>query len=126
MPDDLSVAGRAQVDSIDPDFRLPTAWKVTLGYDAELPWYGMIATAEIMRLRNRDGVFYKAINIGAYNPETGLYDAPTGTLFDGRGSYWCTIGGSTSSSNKNCGNNPGYTASGSGSTLPQPSSNPSR
>jgi hypothetical protein len=111
VPDDLSVAGRAVVDSIDPDFKLPTAWKVTLGYDTELPWYGLVATAEVMHLRNRDGVFYKAINIGAYNPETGLYDAATGTMFDGRGSYWCTMG-STSNSNKNCGNNPGYTSSG--------------
>lgn len=91
-----------QVDSIDPDFKLPTVWKASLGYDAELPWWGLIGTVEAQYLKNKDGVYYQAINIGALNAETGLYDAPTGTLADGRGSYWCTLG-NTSSGNKNCG-----------------------
>ncbi|QIL20164.1 TonB-dependent receptor [Thermomonas sp. HDW16] len=110
VPPNLSTTGRAQVDSIDPNFKMPTAWKLSLGYDVELPWAGLIGTAEIQHVRHKDAVFYKAINIGAYNPTTGLYDAPTARLLDGRNSYWCTLG-SLSSSNKNCGNNPGYTSS---------------
>ncbi|MDO5506072.1 MAG: carboxypeptidase regulatory-like domain-containing protein [Pseudoxanthomonas suwonensis] len=109
VPSDLAASGQGQVDTIDPDFKLPTVWKMTLGYDAELPWMGLVATAEIQHLRNKHGVFYKAINIGALDPATGLYDAPTGRLADGRDSYWCELGGSTGNGNKNCGTNPGYT-----------------
>src|SRR5690606_24273401 len=109
VPASMTASGSAQIDTVDPDFKLPTVWKLSFGYDAELPWWGVVGSVEVQHLRNRDGLFYKAINIGAYNPETGLYDAPTGQLADGRASYWCTLGGSTSSSNKNCGRNGDYT-----------------
>lgn len=109
VPDSMTAGGQAQIDTVDPDFKLPTVWKVSLGYDAELPWWGLVGSVDVQHLRNKDGVFYKAINVGAYNPRTGLYDAPTGQLADGRGSYWCTLGGSTSSSNKNCGRNTSFT-----------------
>lgn len=97
-PANLSASGEAQVDSIDPDFKLPTVWKASLGYDAELPWWGLVGTVEVQYLKNKDGVFYKALNLGEVQ----------GQLADGRNSYWCTMGGSTSNSNKNCGKNPGY------------------
>src|SRR5690606_4854858 len=90
------------IDTIDPDFKLPTVWKISLGYDHELPWYGLVGSVEAQSIRARDAAFYQAINIGAYNPETGLYEAATGQMADGRGSYWCSFG-SMSSSNKNCG-----------------------
>jgi hypothetical protein len=96
------------IDTIDPDFKLPTVWKASLGYDHELPWYGLVGSVELQSIRARDAAFYQAINIGAYNSATGLYDAPTGVMADGRLSYWCTIGGSTSGSNKNCGRNPDF------------------
>ena len=109
VPDSMSASGQAQIDTVDPDFKLPTVWKLSLGYDTELPWMGLVGSVEVQHLQNKHGIFYKAINIGAFNPETGLYDAPTGVLADGRLSYWCAIGGSTSSSNKNCGRNQDYT-----------------
>src|SRR3546814_13172054 len=88
---------------MDPDFKLPTVWKASLGYDAELPWYGLIGSVEFQSIRSRDAAFYRAINIGAYNPETGVYDGASGVMADGRLSYWCTPG-----SGLNCGMNPDY------------------
>lgn len=99
VPDNLAVAGQAQIDTIDPDFKLPTVYKWSLGYDAELPWYGLVGTVEYQAIKNKDGIFYKAINIGEAQ----------GVLADGRLSYWCNLNGSTSNSNKNCGLNPAYT-----------------
>lgn len=87
-----------QIDVIDPDFKLPTVWKASLGYDAELPWYGLVGSVELQNIRAKDAAFYQALNIGQVQ----------GTLADGRNSYWCTLGGSSSSSNKNCGRNPAY------------------
>jgi hypothetical protein len=103
-------AGRGgfAIDTIDPDFKLPTVWKASLGYDHELPWYGVVGSVELQSIRARDAAYYRAINIGAYNPDTGLYDGATGQMADGRGSYWCDIGGSNSGSNKNCGNHDDY------------------
>lgn len=86
------------IDVIDPDFKLPTVWKSSLAYDAELPWYGLIGSIEVQNIRARNAAFYQALNIGESQ----------GTLVDGRNSYWCTLGGSTSSSNKNCGRNPAF------------------
>src|SRR5690606_36277242 len=48
-----------QVDSIDPDFKLPSVWKISLGYDAELPWWGLIGTVEVQSIKARDAVFYQ-------------------------------------------------------------------
>jgi hypothetical protein len=89
--------GVAQMDAIDPDFKLPTVWKASLAYDRELPWYGLIGSVEVQNIRARDAVFYQALNIGQVQ----------GTLADGRNSYWCTLG-SLSGSNKNCGRNPNF------------------
>ena len=85
------------IDVIDPDFKLPTVWKASLGYDAELPWYGLVGSAEIQHIRARDAAFYQALNIGEVQ----------GTMADGRNSYWCALG-SLSSSNKNCDRNPAF------------------
>ncbi|MBB1088051.1 TonB-dependent receptor [Lysobacter sp. SG-8] len=86
-----------QIDTIDPDFKLPTVWKASLGYDHELPWWGMIGTVEFQSIQARNAAYYQALNIGQAQ----------GTLADGRESYWCTLG-NNSSSNKNCGRNPDY------------------
>ncbi len=86
-----------QIDTIDPDFKLPTVWKASLAYDAELPWQGMIGSVEFQSIQSRNAAYYQALNIGQAQ----------GTLADGRESYWCTLG-NTSSSNKNCGRNPDY------------------
>jgi hypothetical protein len=32
------------VDTIDPDFKLPSVWKATLALDHELPWWGLVGS----------------------------------------------------------------------------------
>lgn len=65
------------VNVVDPDFRLPTVAKYTIGVDRELPWWDMVATAEYQHLDVVNGIRYTDINLGA----------PTGILPDGRYSY---------------------------------------
>ena len=86
-----------QVDSLDPDFKLPSVWKLSLGYDHELPWWGLIGTVELQTIKARHGVFYQAINLGEVQ----------GQLADGRDYYYCNLG-SLSTSNKNCDRHPAF------------------
>lgn len=98
VPGGASGTPRYQVDSIDPDFKLPTVYKFSLGYDTQLPWMDLIGTVEVQQIQAKDAVFYQALNLG---PAQGL-------LADGRQYFWCELG-STSSSNRTCGANPGFT-----------------
>ncbi|HEY8585548.1 MAG TPA: TonB-dependent receptor [Rhodanobacter sp.] len=74
--------GAGSIDTIARDFRLPTVWKASLALDRELPWWGLVASAEYQHIKVRDGILYQAVNFGA----------PTGTLPDGRLQFWKTPG----------------------------------
>lgn len=65
------------VDVVDRDFRLPTVTKLSLGIDHELPWWGLVGTAEFESINVNDAIQYQHLNLGA----------PTGTLPDGRLTY---------------------------------------
>ncbi|MDE2084860.1 MAG: TonB-dependent receptor, partial [Xanthomonadaceae bacterium] len=67
-----------QVDITAPNFKLPTVLKASLGFDRELPWWGLVLTVEDQYLNTVNGLLYQNINLGA----------PTGVLPDGRQSYW--------------------------------------
>src|SRR5690606_5600402 len=86
-----------QDDSSDPDFKLPTVYKFSLGYDAELPWMGLVGTIDYQMIQAKDAVFYQALNLGPAQ----------GTLADGRQYFWCELG-NMSSSNRTCGANPDF------------------
>ena len=66
-----------QVNTIDPDFKLPTVTKFTLGIDHELPWWGLVATADYEGINVNEAILYQHLNLGT----------PTGVLPDGRLSY---------------------------------------
>ena len=79
------------VDTLAPDFKQPTVWKSSFGIDAELPWWGLVATMEWQGLRVKDGFFYRNLNIGT----------PTGVLPDGRFTYYSNpTGGTTGNRNR--------------------------
>lgn len=73
-----AAVGAMAVDTIAPDFKLPSAWKTSLALDKKLPWWGLVASVEWAHLTTKDGIWYQNLNIGA----------PTGVLPDGRYTYY--------------------------------------
>ena len=64
----------ANVDFIQNGLSQPSVWKLNLGLDTVLPWYDILASAEMLHTQNKSGIFYKHLNLGA----------PTFTGSDGR------------------------------------------
>jgi outer membrane receptor for ferrienterochelin and colicin len=95
IDDSAGCAVAGPVDTIAKDFRLPTVWKAALALDRELPWWGMIASAEYQHIQVRNAILYKAINLGT----------PSGYLPDGREQYWVTPGATKGPNN---GANPAF------------------
>jgi outer membrane receptor for ferrienterochelin and colicin len=75
-----SFAGSCQIDVLDPDFKLPSAWKSSLALDAELLW-GLTGSIEYTHIQAKDAIAYLLPNLGI----------PNGKLPDGRDSYWKTF-----------------------------------
>lgn len=71
-------AASQDVDVLDPDFEPPTVWRANLAYDRELPW-GVNMTLEVVHTETRSDIQYEHLNLGD----------PTGTLPDGRFTYFC-------------------------------------
>ncbi|RMH88681.1 TonB-dependent receptor [Lysobacter pythonis] len=88
-------AGRpfSQVDTIAPGFKLPAAWKTSIGFDYELPWQSTVLTMEAMHVKTKNGIYYQAINIGA--PTSDASGTPI-LMPDGRLQYWRTPGATSS------------------------------
>lgn len=86
----------ANVDFLAPNLRQPSVWKFNLGVEHELPWFGLVAGAEVLHTKTNDGIYYKHLNLGV----------PTRTGSDGRELFytaqgynpacWNTTGASTS------------------------------
>ena len=72
-----SASANRNVNVIGPDFKLPSVWKGNLAFDTELPWYGIVASAEVLLTDVKDGLFYQSLNVGPG------YLGP-----DGRVLYW--------------------------------------
>ena len=81
----LAASARQNVDFIAPGVSQPSVWKLNLAYDVELPWYGLVAGAEWLHTKNKQGLAYRHLNLGA----------PTATGPDGRQLFWSAGGQST-------------------------------
>lgn len=53
------------VDFISPNAKQPSVWKMNLAWDGELPWYGLVASAELLHTSVKDGMYYKHLNLGS-------------------------------------------------------------
>ena len=91
-------SSKMNVDTVDPNFQLPSVWKVSLAFDRELPWLGTIFSAEYQRIITRNGILYQNINIGD----------PNGTLPDGRNNYYETLGQAPKSGDARTNANPAF------------------
>ena len=59
-----SATANRNVNVIAQDFELPSVWKANLAFDHELPWHGIVASAELLLTDVKNGLFYKSLNIG--------------------------------------------------------------
>ena len=75
----------SNVDFIDPALRQPSIWKANLAFDTELPWYGLVFGAEALFTKNKNGIYYEHLNLGA----------ATATGADGRQLFWDAAGRSS-------------------------------
>jgi hypothetical protein len=66
------------VNLMDEDMRQPSVWKANLAFEHELPWHGIVASAELLLTDVNDGLAFERLDLGA--PET--YGP------DGRPMYW--------------------------------------
>ncbi len=70
--------GIRNVNAIANDFELPSVWKANLAFEHELPWYGVVASAEALISNVKNGIFYRTLNVGPG------FTSPV----DGRTLYW--------------------------------------
>lgn len=54
----------SNVTYVSKDFEQPSVWKANLAIDHELPWYGLVASAELLVTKVKSDLFYRSINIG--------------------------------------------------------------
>ncbi|MFC3550110.1 carboxypeptidase regulatory-like domain-containing protein [Lysobacter cavernae] len=52
------------VNFISPDFEQPSVWKANLAFDHELPWQGIVASAELLMTEVKEALFYQNLNLG--------------------------------------------------------------
>jgi hypothetical protein len=70
--------GAQAIDFVDPALGQPSVWKMNLALDHELPWWGMIASAEAVITSVEEAIYYEQLNLGN----------ATRTGQDGRMMYW--------------------------------------
>ncbi|HEU0153023.1 MAG TPA: carboxypeptidase regulatory-like domain-containing protein [Arenimonas sp.] len=74
--------GTQSIDFVDPDLGQPSVWKANLAFDHELPWKGIVMSAEVVLTNVKEAIFYQQLNLGA----------PTAIGQDGREIYWNAAG----------------------------------
>ncbi len=78
QPRDIGGAASEEINAIDPDFNFPQTWRANIAYDYRLPWWQIVATAEVIYAKSTNEIDYKNLNI----QQTGEF-----TPFDGRPIY---------------------------------------
>ena len=74
-----SPALNGPLDLIDPDLKQPAVWKANLAVDHELPWWNIVASAELLMTSVEEALYYENLNLGNPSFQSGA---------DGRLLYW--------------------------------------
>ena len=77
-----SRAGTQAIDFVDPALGQPSIWKANLAFDKELPWAGIVGSAELVLTNVKEGIYYQHLNLGD----------PTRVGPDGRPMFWNAAG----------------------------------
>ena len=75
-------AARMNLDIIEPGTNLPSVWKTNLAFDHELPWHGIVGSAELLYTKVNDALYFERLDIMQ----------PTAIGPDGRAIYWNAAG----------------------------------
>ncbi|NRR31738.1 TonB-dependent receptor [Oxalobacteraceae bacterium] len=70
------------VDALAPGLRQPSIWKSNIAFETETPWFGIVFGAEYLYTKNKDGIYYRNLNLGV----------PTKTGTDGRELFYTAQG----------------------------------
>lgn len=73
---------RQFIDIVSSDLEQPSVWKANLAFEHELPWYGVVASAEAILTQNETALYYQRLDFGN----------PTRSGQDGRMLYWNAAG----------------------------------
>ncbi|CBA15787.1 putative tonb-dependent outer membrane receptor oar-like protein [Xanthomonas albilineans GPE PC73] len=97
------------VNFVGKDFKLPSLYKANLALDHELPWDGIVASAEVLVTKVKEGLYYKSLNIGSV-ATPGQDPSPAYYGPDGRALYWnpSQTGRPWAAGNNRFGRNAGY------------------
>ncbi|WP_370671908.1 carboxypeptidase regulatory-like domain-containing protein [Stenotrophomonas maltophilia] len=85
IPNPSLASARQNVDLIAPGTRLPSVWKANLAFDHELPWYGIVASAEVLFTKVKDGLYFDRLDVMSPNANRSVGQ-------DGRALYWNDYG----------------------------------
>ncbi|MGN7725881.1 TonB-dependent receptor [Luteimonas sp. 22616] len=83
----LDSCPRANVDLVEPGTKLPSVWKANLAIDHELPWYGIVASAELLLTDVNDAFYFERLDLSDGNG-----NAATAIGQDGRPIFWTPEG----------------------------------
>jgi len=75
-------APAANVDFLQNGLGQPSVWKANLAFEHQLPWWGLVASAEYIYTKTNTGLYYQHLNLGA----------PTRIGPDGRQLFWDPVG----------------------------------
>lgn len=63
QPTTIGSTATNEVNLIDPDYQYPSLFRGNLAYDRELPWLGLVGTAEFLYSKNVNDVKYQNLNL---------------------------------------------------------------